>query len=187
MNARIHDPLPAPSLTSPAPDADLIDYNDDDGWPAMLPTRLAYYNPWLDPRYNSAVVHVRHSGRTTIRSSHPADDGSVRGGPLLVPDDDHPANLVSSLCSDGYHRPALDIDVPMVVLPSSSKGHHHVYFPTVVLDDARMALLLSTLEVCGILSPSHVAAVRDRGQTLLRPPHVRKAPAPVDDSDLRDF
>lgn len=95
-------------------------------------------------------------------------------GPLEEPTDEKPANLASSLCKDGQHRPALDIDIPMVVIPSSTEGHYHVYFPTVVLDLEAYMKLLDALEVAGILGGGFVHYSRNRGQSLLRLPGVTK-------------
>lgn len=170
------------------PDAALLGYPNnevpgdlDARWLTQQPQRQLHYNPRLDPRY-AAHGNTR---RTDRQSSHPADDDTIRGGPLLPYDAKHPANLISSLCTDGLHRPALDIDVPMVVVPSSTEGHYHLYFPTVALDDERYAVLMAALAVCGIVTPSHAAATRSRGRTLLRPPTVRKT-EPIDTSDCEE-
>lgn len=102
-------------------------------------------------------------------SEDPQDDGE-----LLAPDDTHPANLVSSLCADGLHRPALDIDIPCRVVPSSTPGHCHLYFDTVALDWPSYVELLDALKAAGILGSGFVAHSKNRGQTLLRLPHVKK-------------
>ena len=94
------------------------------------------------------------------------------------PTDDNPANLVASLCADGLHRPALDIDVPVRLVPSSTSDHWHLYFPTVKLTEAAYFDLLDALEAAGILGKGFVAHSKRRGATWLRLPDVKKdAPA----------
>lgn len=130
-----------------------------------LPERRRYYNPVLDP-------HVVASKMTDkMRATAPR----YAGGPLNDPDDDHPANLVSSLCTDGKHRPALDIDVPVEVVPSSTPGHHHLYFPTITLTWGRYATLLGNLAEVGIIESAYHLASLSRHQSLLRPPGVLRA------------
>lgn len=148
------------------PDAEMLNGNLDGemvyyGPNNPRPTRHTWFNPRLDVRFNNG----------------PLDDKSP-GGPLLEPTEEHPANLISSLCDDGLHRPALDIDIPMIVVESRTAGHHHVYFPTVALDEWRYRLLCDALVVCGICAPSQIGASWRDGQTLLRPP---KRPEPVED------
>lgn len=37
------------------------------------------------------------------------------------------ANLVSSQTTDGFHAPVIDLDVPAMLIPSMTRGHHHLY------------------------------------------------------------
>lgn len=122
-----------------------------------MSTRRTYYNPLLDSEH---------------QVGYEAED--ERGGPLEPPTADHPANLVSSLCTDGLHRPALDIDTPLLVVQSSTKGHHHLYFDQLALPWWQYKKLLGELADVGILEQAYVEASIARGQTLLRPPGVRR-------------
>lgn len=126
--------------------------------------RRRYYNPVLDPHCQAKMTDKM---RAAV-DAQTYDDG----GPLNEPDADHPANLVSSLCDDGLHRPALDIDVPMVVVESATPNHWHVYFPTIALSWERYCALLFALETAGILESDYVRHSIGRGQTLLRMPGV---------------
>ena len=94
--------------------------------------------------------------------------------PLEEPQTYDGYNLVSSLLGNGKHSPALDIDIPMQVVPSSRPGHHHVYFPSLELDYEEYMALLLALRNAGIISYGYFEHSKRRGQTLLRPPHVKK-------------
>jgi len=37
------------------------------------------------------------------------------------------ANVVSSLLTNGNHAPCIDLDVPAMLVPSSTPGHSHLY------------------------------------------------------------
>lgn len=128
--------------------------------------RLTYYNPMLDP-------HCQEKMTDKMRAAVLADQYEA-GGPLHEPDEQHPANLVSSLCDDGLHRPALDLDTPAIWVPSSTPGHSHLYFQDVALDWSTYATLLEALAAVGILDRKYVDHSLARGQTLLRPPGVQK-------------
>lgn len=83
-------------------------------------------------------------------------------------------NLVSSLLEDGWHAPCLDIDIPMFVIPSTTPGKQHVYFPTVRLTWQQYDKLLWALTVAGILENGYYNASAKRQMTCLRLPGVRK-------------
>lgn len=83
-------------------------------------------------------------------------------------------NLVSSLCVDGKHRPALDIDVPVRVIPSSTGDHWHLYFPTVELDAEQYWKLLDALVEAGIVGYGFAYHSKRRGASWLRLPGVKK-------------
>lgn len=129
--------------------------------------RLTYYNPMLDP-------HCQAKMTPKMRKAV-LEDSYAEGGPLNTPDNQHPTNLISSLCEDGLHRPALDIDIPCRVVPSSTEGHCHIYFDEVALTWEKYVDLLNALAEAGILDRKYVEHSIARGQTLLRPPWVHKA------------
>jgi len=128
--------------------------------------RRTYYNPMLDP-------HCQGKMTDKMREAV-LDDKYEEGGPLHEPDEQHPANLVSSLCDDGLHRPALDLDIDAVLVTSSTYRHYHLYLPDVALEWERYVTLLQALSSAGILEQKYVDHSIARGQTLLRPPGVRK-------------
>lgn len=85
------------------------------------------------------------------------------------------ANLVSSeLVASKQHAPALDIDVPAYLVPSTTEGHSHLYID-VPMSWRQYRKLLIAMRDAGILEPGYVAASLERRATFLRPPGVRKA------------
>lgn len=151
--------------------------------------RRVYYNPMLDP-YVVATKMTPAMGEAAEAGVY--NDGSeAGGGPLHTPDRDHPYNLISSLCEDGLHRPALDLDgfdhdsdqseildsvsavfdSPGVVVLVRSTSHWHAYLPEVAYTWKQY---LDVLSSSALLERNYVQASIGRGQTLLRPPHVRK-------------
>ena len=145
----------------------------------FLPSpRVLYYNPKLDP-YVIANKMTPEMAAAVEECRY--DNGSERlCGPLLAPDAGHPFNLVSSLCADGLHRPALDVDfrdhlnsvvsviadvvdaVPeldlgrLVAVPSTR--HWHVYIPELALQWADYTALLDELVMFGVLERAYVDA-----------------------------
>lgn len=78
----------------------------------------------------------------------------------------------------GQHRPVLDLDMDVLVVPSSTHGHHHLYI------DHSMPwrdyhLLLTVLGHVGILQPGYVNASHHRRESFVRTPWTRKGEGPV--------
>lgn len=91
-----------------------------------------------------------------------------------TPTEENPANLVSSLCMNGKHRPAIDVDVPVRLVPSSTPDHWHLYFPTVELDDDAYFRLLDALVEAGIVGYGYAYHSKRCGASWLRLPDVKK-------------
>lgn len=89
------------------------------------------------------------------------------------------ANLVSSRIDDGEHAGkhtvAIDLDVPAVLIPSSTPGHSHLYID-VPMTWEQYNGVLEALAGAGILETGYVAACKRRKHTSLRLPWIRKAP-----------
>jgi hypothetical protein len=84
-------------------------------------------------------------------------------------------NCIGSKLADGsgFHAPALDIDFPCLLIPSSTRGHFHLYIDKPI-EWGKYVKLLWALVDAGILEYNYVAAsVRD-GATILRRPGVKK-------------
>lgn len=83
------------------------------------------------------------------------------------------ANLVGSLCTDGKHRPVLDIDFPAMLVPSSTPGHFHLYLD-LSMDEEKYLRFVEALSEFGVVSKFYAKVSRQRGQTFCRLPWVRK-------------
>jgi hypothetical protein len=114
--------------------------------------------------------------RRTYHCEALGDSTGPGTGDIIEPTNEKPANLVSSLCENGLHYPAIDLDFPAELIPSSTPGHFHLYL------DAPMSweqyiVLLAALADAGVISRNYYElSLRDK-QTLLRLPHVKKNPA----------
>jgi len=71
------------------------------------------------------------------------------------------------------HTPVLDIDVPALLVDSSTPGKHHLYFD-VPMTWGHYLELLDVMAKVGILEPGYVSASRARGFTAVRLPWIRK-------------
>jgi hypothetical protein len=126
--------------------------------------RLHFFNPQLD-----AKAYVKGAGPGELQPASPES-----------------ANLVSSLCEDGQHRPAIDIDLPCKLVESSTPGHFHLYIDH-PLDWPQYVALLRAMAEAGIVDEKYLEHSLDRGQTLLRPPGQKKplpAPRAFDDESV---
>lgn len=73
----------------------------------------------------------------------------------------------------GRHRPILDIDFPVVVLPSSTEGHHHLYLDK-TLTWGQYRKLLEVLSEVGIIEANYAKASIARHHTAVRLPWIKK-------------
>ncbi len=125
--------------------------------------RRQVYNPAVDPSLDPPKDNVDYLERMVC----------------LAPTDEHPANCTTSVIiddswSNGLHTPALDIDIPVEVVPSSTAGHCHLFFPTVSMSWLKYVTLLSVLADCGVIERGYAEASIARGMTVLRLPGVAK-------------
>lgn len=82
-------------------------------------------------------------------------------------------NLVSSLLPNGNHAPAIDIDLPMHAIPSSTPGHFHLYFEKEMSWEDYEKLLRVMAEV-GLVEKGFYDQAKKFKQTYLRLPYVKK-------------
>jgi hypothetical protein len=116
--------------------------------PIPNPERKRWYSRNVDPR----AEHLERECPQLLHNPTPSQ----------------PPNLVSSLCEDGLHRPALDIDVPCRVIKSKTPGHCHLYFDDTALTWDSYVILLAALANAGIIEHAYLShSIRDK-QTLLR-------------------
>lgn len=86
------------------------------------------------------------------------------------------ANIVSSKVdgAEDLHKPILDIDLPVKVVPSSRPGHGHLYIDKEMPWDD-YAMLLKTLWLVGIIEKGYLDASLKRKCTCVRLPWIKKA------------
>lgn len=83
------------------------------------------------------------------------------------------AHVICSQRADGMHRPILDIDFPVHVVPSSTEGHFHLYLDKPMDFDAYQELL-KALARAGIIESKYASVSLARGYTSVRLPWIRK-------------
>jgi hypothetical protein len=84
------------------------------------------------------------------------------------------ADVVTSKSSiKDFHRPVLDIDFPIAIIESSTKGHYHLYMDK-KLSWFEYEKLLRVLEEVGIIEEGYLYASLDREFTSVRLPWVGK-------------
>jgi hypothetical protein len=122
---------------------------------------------------------VEESGRLFWHSSQLNDKTLTRDDRKQCSPDD--ANLVSSLTRSGTHMPAIDIDHPALLVPSSTPGHSHLFI------DSQMSWrsyrkLLKALYKSGVIGRNAYWRSLDRGASFVRPPGVFKTATELDRS-----
>ena len=86
------------------------------------------------------------------------------------------ANVITSVVANSnglIHKPVIDIDLPISVLPSSTPGHHHLFIDHVMTWD-QYVMLLGALVAAGLVEQGYFDASLTRGHTAVRLPWVRK-------------
>lgn len=99
----------------------------------------------------------------------------------VVTDDIAEAEVVSSKHSSaftfgdagGLHDLLIDIDVPAVLVPSSTSDHFHLYVPLACQWADYLAFLKAAARI-GLVEDGYVKASEKRGHTSLRLPWVKK-------------
>jgi hypothetical protein len=107
------------------------------------------------------------------------NDGHDPATDVEETDDLDTADVVSSVRKGlrGFtskHMVMFDLDVPIEVIPSSTPGHSHVYFPETNVSESALFALFEHMVNCGIVEPGYLGASRARGFAALRLPWVRK-------------
>ena len=97
----------------------------------------------------------------------------------LVPTEEHPANAYFSQDTehDDIHWPCIDLDLPARLVPSSTKGHFHLYIDRPVMWDAYVKLL-DALVNADLVEVGYRDAAVAQGGTTVRMPHIKKGVEP---------
>lgn len=96
------------------------------------------------------------------------------------------AQVYSSQLRDypDQHLIVLDVDVPAVLIPSSTPGHNHlVIAPNQSLSWDRYEGLLFELMYCGVIEEGYYRASKDRRATCVRLPWIKKPSQPTGDGE----
>lgn len=90
------------------------------------------------------------------------------------------ANVATSIREDvgdpdnaPLHALLIDLDLPAYLVPSSTKGHSHLYVD-VAIPQQRYFRLLDALAECGVIQNGYAASSKGRGGTALRLPWIKK-------------
>lgn len=107
----------------------------------------------------------------------PKDPKANEAVPVLFFDE---ANIISSIHRDDLgkktdrrHYPVIDIDVPAMLVPSTTEGHSHLYINMEVPEESYFKLLEVLVE-CGIVEPGYSGASKKRGFGSVRIPGHKK-------------
>ena len=114
---------------------------------------------WLDCNFSSSYVG-RDAYQTTEEKANAV--GSLLQGEHL----NNPEAL---------HAPALDIDLPCQLIPSSTEGHFHLYIDK-AMPWRQYRKLLDVLAECGIIEKGYRDAAISERRTILRKEGVYKTP-----------
>lgn len=77
------------------------------------------------------------------------------------------ANVVSSECANGKHMPAIDLDIPCRLVPSSTEGHFHLYIDKEI-ERENYWDILRALSDAGIVEQGFYELSVQRGASFLR-------------------
>lgn len=88
--------------------------------------------------------------------------------------------ITSKVESSALHAPVIDIDYPIMVIPSSTPGHYHLYIEKAILWED-YAYLLMVLAKIGLIEEGFAQASIFREYSAVRLPWVKKdvVPQPV--------
>jgi hypothetical protein len=95
-------------------------------------------------------------------------------------------SLVEQKLGQGVHKPILDVDIPVKVIPSTTEGHNHLYIDK-ELTSEQYFKLLDALADAGIIERGYANVSKSRGYTAVRMPWVKKGDAyDIKESHTRD-
>lgn len=117
----------------------------------------------INARYKHYISDGKLNGTSSepIQPSHKALEGDNPYYNLLGSDRGYSPPLSS-------HRPCLDIDIPVAVLPSKTPGHSHLFFPETSVTWKQYEGLLTNLRECNIIEDGYLHFALERKQTFVR-------------------
>ena len=130
----------------------------------------------------SGAHQLPSSAPRTLHVANLAGNDYEEGGQdRAITDDPEAANVISSIrrgdkpgTSWARHLPVLDIDIPAILVPSSTPGHSHLYLD-VEMPESTFWKLCDALAEVGVLQHGYVIACKSRGYTSVRLPWIKKS------------
>lgn len=117
---------------------------------------------------------VRNNGFAQIATGSGDPNDSEYETPHMFVDNIAEADVINSQEKDTeIHRPVIDIDLPMAIIPSTTPGHGHLYIDK-PMSWYKYERLLYALESAGIIEEGYLGASLARGYTSVRLPWVKK-------------
>lgn len=117
----------------------------------VLNHKLAYINSSTNPDYDGKNEPTEDLKRAEVILS--TVDGDYKGEPL--------------------HKPVLDIDMAVTILPSSTEGHHHLFIDK-EMPWSQYEKLLTVLAEVGIIEKGYLGACKARKHSAVRLPWIKK-------------
>lgn len=117
-----------------------------------------------------AVPHMDDYKDTDEDAPHHEEDRSVTND---LDEATVMTSIVERKLGKGIHKPVIDVDFPVVAVPSSTPGHSHLIIDKELTWEQYEKLLTVMVEV-GLVEPGYLGASRERGHTAVRLPWVRK-------------
>lgn len=111
--------------------------------------------------------------RGVYRTVTPISDSTYGEDPDRVPSEHGYATLVGSKLENGNHMPAIDLDLPCALVPSSTPGHFHLYINK-EMSYGQMLNIIQAMTDAGVVQPGFNRFSRERGESFVRYPGVTK-------------
>lgn len=164
-------------------------------WPARMPDEAPTFYDLTDTSHGCMAENC--ADHCQICHVDECDNCEVQAGPHPLPgqvlrrttfgnyneitsedaeaaDNIQAANIITSeVVGSEMHRPVLDIDMPVKLIPSSTEGHFHLLIDKEVSWDDYMRLLWVMADI-GIVEEGYASASQERGYTAVRLPWVKK-------------
>lgn len=113
--------------------------------------QLAYINSSTNPDYDG--------------KNEPTDD--LKRADVIL------STVAGDYSGERLHRPVLDVDLPVHVLPSSTPGHNHLYIDK-EMTWSQYSKLLGVLADVGIIERGYARACESRKHSAVRLPWIKK-------------
>lgn len=119
-----------------------------------------------------SFIHGHQLATIPAGSNDPAED-DYSSQHVPVENIDTADIITSHEPGSDLHRPVLDIDFPVAVIPSSTPGHFHLYIDR-PMPWAKYASLLEKLAEAGVIEEGYANVSTARKYTSVRLPWVKK-------------